>query len=221
MKTEKPLVSRLSSLLDVERDPAAVLDVIERLAKRRRRNVAEAERCDSDQAVEPPLLELGERLHARLAELPHVVLVVDARPVAIGRHLRFFEDVEPDDPGHAVAGELLADHSVPCAELENAQLRKGGRRRLHRIAQDVHDLLRRLALQPVVEELLIEARALVDRTVVVEPDGGFPAVVLDQGEMRLVLVELVRIECRKANAVSGVMIGIELGHEMNANTATN
>ncbi|HVB38262.1 MAG TPA: hypothetical protein VND92_06975 [Vicinamibacterales bacterium] len=189
-------------LLDVERDPALRLDGVERREERARRNVPEAERRHGRQAVERPGRQLLALCRGEAAEVGHAIGVVEARSVAFGRHARLGNDVGADEPRDAPVLQRLAHHAVAGPEVEHAQLGEVLVRLPDRRLQDLRHLGRRLALQAVVEQLLVEAGDLVDLGVVVKADGAF-AIAVEQVEVGFVLADVI-VDGRELDLVPDV-----------------
>src|SRR5215208_3960959 len=156
--SERALLLREEAIADVERDPAVVGDQVERLGEGLRRDVAEAERRHGHERVELALAEVTPDVRGERGQVDRVVGVVDARAVALGGHLGLLDDVDAHEGAHAeLALELLADHPVPCAHVEHAQVGAvvAGQRELV-LEQPAHGS-RGVALELVVEDLLVEA----------------------------------------------------------------
>src|SRR4051812_1465277 len=108
-------------LLDVEGDPAAVRDEVERLRESERGDVAEAERRDGHEAVEAVGAELVAVRSGERRQVEHVVALVDAGTVALCGGRGLGEEVDAYDRLGTQFGELLARHAVAGAEVEHAQ----------------------------------------------------------------------------------------------------
>ena len=97
--------------------------------------------------------------------------------------------------------QLFADHPVSCAEVEHPQpvdplltLRDRG-------AQNIYNGCWRLALQPLVDDLLVQARNVEDAFVVMQPNLLL-RIPVQQIEVDLVLTQLAHIGGRKLNSMS-------------------
>ncbi|WP_197526255.1 hypothetical protein [Botrimarina colliarenosi] len=97
--------------------------------------------------------------------------------------------------------ENVAHDAVPGAKVERTQLGEVLAGRFDRELQQVANHPGRVALEPVVKNLLVEAGAAVDRVVVVEPQAD-PVTVLNEVEEDLVLAERRGFDGRELDSVS-------------------
>lgn len=175
-------------LFDVERQPGWCLQDVLCRGEGGGGDVTEAESGDEQQAIEPVCGELCALGVIEIGEVHDDVLVVHARPVPFGGHGRLRDDVDPNDVIDTQVGELVAHHAVAGADVQDPQ-----RGRFRTVppefgCEEFADNAWGRALEPLLEQMLVQARDLVDLVVVVEPDPFRPPVDLDVEEL-LVLIE--------------------------------
>jgi len=109
--------------------------------------------------------------------------------------------VDADHARGAVLHQQFTDHAVAGADVQHAHLRRIVAILRGRVAQQVGELGGRGALQALVEQLLVQARVVVDVGVIVKGDAALLAVLHDR-EICLGLAGAGEVVGRKTDVVA-------------------
>ena len=129
-----------------------------------------------------------DKMQHDVPEVSDVVVVVDFRPITVSSIASLRDDIRANQSGDAVSFEHFAHHSITGSQIEHAQFVERLGNCVKGSLEKVGYLTRRVAVQTIVKNLLVQTGPLVDVGVVMEPQTVSLAV-LDQTKKDFILSE--------------------------------